>query len=151
MSVRKDTAWWGAFMYQELKTDNTTEYSEQFRNLRNQILNGSIKLGISSDYANKAWFSNTIVGKVMNLLTYPLIIGIFFFLIKTNLQLVLLTFSCLVANVLITRKFASYWLKMKVLGNETVFRDMYNALLINLLDNTAGTIIKHPSDWRNLV
>jgi len=107
-----------------------------------------ITIGMNRNHANNFWYHQTVIGKILNWLTYVLIILAIITFIKFGfLKGILATFWTGIYTVVV-QKISSMYVRVLLLRREELFDVAYQEKSITIRNNYTGKIFFYPTDWK---
>src|SRR3989344_3852077 len=121
----------------------------EFQKLKELVKDQKITIGVNRNHANNFWARQTLIGKILNWMTYALILLAIFIFTKFGFAKALLTGMGIGIYAVIIQKIASMHVRMLLLDSEELFEVAYQAKSVTLRNNQTGKIIYFPADWRH--
>ena len=122
--------------------------SDEFKKLIENESSRKIAVGVERIRANNFWFHTSLLGKLLNYLTYLIIICIILVSIKFGIISGVLIFLGLLVYVYVLNKISCTYVRLAILKDEKLFNALYETCSITIKDNKTKAIIKYPFPWQ---
>lgn len=120
----------------------------EFEQLKKLEQTQKITVGVNRNHANNFWYRQTTIGKILNWLTYTLLIISIIVFIKFGFWEGILALIGSGIYVVLIGKIASMHVRILLLQKEELFDAAYEARSITIKNNSTGKIMYYPIDWK---
>ncbi len=128
------------------ETHNTPEFNKLLRLEKER----KITIGVKRNQANNFWFRTTILGKILNILTYLFFVLIIIIFVKFGIWFGMLAAVFLVVYVKVINYISGMYVRLQLFRNEQLFNSAYEARSVTIRNNKNGNIISFPDEWNML-
>ena len=120
----------------------------EFEKLKILEKNRKITIGVDKNNANNFLYNQTMIGKILNWLTYVFILLTIAIFIKFGFLNGILAIAGIAVYTVAVQKIASMHARIMLLQNEKLFDVAYQVKSITIRNNSSGEIIVYPTDWK---
>jgi len=110
--------------------------------------NRTVTLGINRSATNNYWVHNSLIGRILNLVTYLGIIMPIYYFIKDEFYIAIFVFLMTGIYVYLIQKVTTHWIRLKALHDISLFEKLYALRLLTIRINNTNDIISTPYDWK---